>query len=87
MRLIGQSSSSASASAARAQVPVQASTDELPYLVRRDRQLIAAFAQKSEANNWAREFSNYRDSNSTFFVHTAAEILSAYRDGNEVEVP
>ena len=60
--------------------------EALPYLVRRGRQLVAAFAQKSEANNWARDFSNYRDSESTFYIHTAGEILSAFRDGSEVEV-
>ena len=59
----------------------------LRYSVRRGRQLVATFAQRSDAGNWTRDYSNITDTNSTFIIHTADEILCAFRDGSEVEVP
>lgn len=80
MKLLGRSSPSI---AAVAQAPVEV----LPYSVRRGRELVASFAQRSDAGNWARDTSNFRDTNSTFILHTADGILCGYRDGDEVEVP
>ena len=82
MKLIGSSQQSGSPPP----VP-QAQVEALPFLVRRGRQLVAAFAQRSEAGNWTRDYSVFKDSNATFYIHTANAILCAFRNGEEVEVP
>jgi hypothetical protein len=81
MKLIGNN---------QTKLPVSADDDVIaacPYVVRRGRQIVATFANKSDAGNWARAYSNYRDTGNTFIIHTASEILAGYRDGDEVEVP
>jgi hypothetical protein len=54
--------------------------DNLPFIVRRDHRMVAAFAKKSAAVEWA-EIRSYNDE-SKFTVHTAAEVIIAYQDGN-----
>jgi hypothetical protein len=66
-------------------LPVE-TPEVLPYAVRRGRQIIANFAQRSDAGNWAREYSNIRDTKSTFIVHFGNDVLNVYRDGEEVEL-
>jgi len=58
-----------------------------PYIVRKGRQIVAAFATRSDAANWAKEISDFKDTESTFIIHTAAEIIAGYRNGSQVEVP
>lgn len=58
-----------------------------PFIIRKGREIVAAFAQKSEAANWVREYSDFRDTQSTFYLCTAQGIIAGYRDGKEVEVP
>jgi hypothetical protein len=53
--------------------------DNLPFIVRRDHRIVAAFARKSAAEDWAQTRS-WSDE-SLFTVHTAAEVIVAYRDG------
>jgi hypothetical protein len=50
--------------------------------VRRDHRIVAAFARKLAAEEWAqgRSFSD----ESRFTVHTAAEVLFVFQDGEEV---
>jgi hypothetical protein len=85
IKLIGRSYSAASPNGT-AMVP-EVVEEPLRYSVRRGRVLVATFAQRSDAGNWARDFSNIRDTKSIFVIHTAEEILCAYQDGEEVEVP
>jgi hypothetical protein len=56
--------------------------DNLPFIVRRDHRMVAAFAKKSAAIDWA-EIRSYNDE-SKFTVHTAAEVIIAYQDGDEL---
>ena len=56
--------------------------DNLPFIVRRDHRMVAAFAKKSAAIDWA-EIRSYNDK-SKFTVHTAAEVIIAYQDGEEL---
>ena len=56
--------------------------DNLPFIVRRDHRMVAAFAKKSAAIDWA-EIRSYNDE-SKFTVHTAAEVIIAYQDGEEL---
>lgn len=57
--------------------------DNLPFIVRRDHRIVAAFARKSAAEDWAQGRS-YNDE-SRFTVHTAAEVVMVYQDGEEVQ--
>lgn len=50
--------------------------DNLPFIVRRDHRIVAAFARKTAAEDWARDRS-WSDE-SRFTVHTAAEVLFAF---------
>jgi hypothetical protein len=58
-----------------------------PFVVRKGRQIVAAFATRSDACNWVKEISDFKDTESTYIVHTAAEIIAGYRNGSQVEVP
>jgi hypothetical protein len=63
-------------------IPVEEAAEVLPYVVRRDNKLSAAFAKKEHAEDYARDRS-YSDE-STFVVHTATAVLYVYRDGDDV---
>lgn len=54
----------------------------LPFIVRRDERIVAAFAKKGQAEEWA-QMRSFNDE-SRFTVHTAAEILFAFQDGDPV---
>jgi hypothetical protein len=57
--------------------------DNLPFVVRRDHRIVAAFAKLRAAQDWASDRS-YSDE-SLFTVHTANEVLEIYRDGEAQE--
>ena len=52
-----------------------------PYVVRRDNRIIATFARKALAEEFAQGRSWHDESR--FVVHTASEVIVAYRDGEE----
>ena len=54
----------------------------LPFIVRRDHRIVAAFAKKAAAEEWA-QMRSFNDE-SRFTVHTAAEVLFVFQDGEEV---
>ncbi len=62
-------------------IPVDDLVDNLPFIVRRDHRIVAAFAKKAAAEDWALMRSVCDESR--FTVHTAAEVISAYQDGEE----
>ena len=62
-------------------IPVDDLVDNLPFIVRRDHRIVAAFARKAAAEEWAQNRS-YSDE-SRFTVHTASEVLFAFQDGEE----
>jgi hypothetical protein len=66
----------------RALVLVDDVVDNLPFIVRRDHRIVAAFARKALAEEWAQTRS-FNDE-SRFTVHTAAEVLFVFQDGEEV---
>ena len=49
--------------------------------MRRDHRIVAAFARKAAAIEWA-EMRSFNDE-SRFTVHTAAEVVAVYQDGEE----
>ena len=53
--------------------------DNPPFIVRRDHRIVAAFAKKTHALEWA-EIRSWNDE-SRFAVHTANEVINAYQDG------
>lgn len=53
--------------------------DNLPFIVRRDHRMVAAFTKLRAAQDWASDKS-YSDE-SLFTVHTATETIDSYRDG------
>ena len=57
--------------------------DNLPFIVRRDHRMVAAFARKTAAIEWA-ELRSFNDE-SRFTVHTAAEVIDAFQDGESVK--
>lgn len=63
-------------------VPVDDVVGNLPFIVRRDHRIVAAFAKKVLAEEWA-QMRSFNDE-SRFTVHTAAEILFEFRDGEPV---
>lgn len=64
------------------QLPVEEAAEVLPYVVRRDTRLVAAFANRQQAE----DFAVYRSmgDESEFVVHTATAVLAVYRDGDDV---
>ena len=64
-------------------VPVDDVVGKLPFIVRRDHRIVAAFAKKALAEDWAqmRSFNG----ESRFTVHTAAEVLFVFQDGEEAK--
>jgi hypothetical protein len=61
---------------------VEEAVEQLPYIVRRDNRLAAAFARKDHAEDYAQTRS-YNDE-SRFTVHTATAILAIYQDGDDI---
>jgi hypothetical protein len=59
-------------------VPVDDVVGNLPFIVRRDHRIVAAFARKQAAINRA-EMRSFADE-SRFTVHTAAEVIDAFQD-------
>jgi hypothetical protein len=57
--------------------------DNLPFIVRRDHRIVAAFARKMAAEDWA-QMRSWTDE-SRFTVHTAQEVIAAYQDGEEAK--
>ena len=55
--------------------------DNCPFIVRRDHRIVAAFARKQSAVEWA-EMRSFNDE-SRFTVHTAQKLVAAYQDGEE----
>lgn len=55
----------------------------LPFIVRRDQRIVAAFARAALAEEWA-QMRSFNDE-SRFTVHTAAEILFAFQDGDPIK--
>ena len=62
-------------------VPVDDVVGNLPFIVRRDHRIVAAFAKKTLAEDWA-QMRSFNDE-SRFTVHTATEIIVSYQDGEE----
>jgi hypothetical protein len=62
-------------------IPVDDVVDNLPFIVRRDHRIVAAFARKMHAEDWA-QLRSWNDE-SRFTVHTAAEVLFVFQDGEE----
>jgi hypothetical protein len=60
-------------------IPVDDVVDNLPFIVRRDHRIVAAFARKEVAIEWA-ELRSFNDE-SRFTVHTAQEVIAAYQYG------
>ncbi len=60
-------------------IPVDDVVDNLPFIVRRDHRIVAAFARKQAAVEWA-ELRSVCDE-SRFSVHTAQELIDVYQDG------
>jgi hypothetical protein len=62
-------------------VPIDDVIAAPPFIVRRDARIVAAFARKSAAEDWAQSKSWHDESR--FIVHTAAEVICVYQDGEE----
>ena len=71
----------ASKEPSRELVPIDDVIANLPFIVRRDQRIVAAFAKKTPAEEWA-QLRSWNDE-SRFTVHTAAEVIVAYQDGEE----
>jgi hypothetical protein len=67
---------------AAALIPVDDVADNLPFIVRRDHRIVAAFARQQPAIDWA-ELRSFNDE-SRFTVHTAREVIDAFQDGESV---
>jgi hypothetical protein len=52
-----------------------------PFIVRRDHRIVAAFAKRNAAIDWA-QMRSFNDE-SHFVVHTSQEIVGAFQDGEE----
>jgi hypothetical protein len=63
-------------------IPVDDVVDNLPFIVRRDHRIVAAFARQAPAEEWA-QMRSFNDE-SRFTVHTATEVIAAYQDGDQV---
>jgi hypothetical protein len=63
--------------------PIDDVVDNLPFVVRRDHRIIAAFAKLRYAQDWSSEKS-FSDE-SPFTIHTASEVIETYRDGEPTD--
>jgi hypothetical protein len=70
--------------AGTALIPMDDVLDNLPFIVRRDHRIVAAFARKQAAIEWA-EIRSMNDE-SRFTVHSEAEVIEAFHDGEPVFV-
>jgi hypothetical protein len=57
--------------------------DNLPFIVRRDHRIVAAFARKMASEDWA-QMRSWTDEG-RFTVHTAQKVLFAFQDGEEAK--
>lgn len=64
-------------------IPIDDVVDNLPFIVRRDHHIVAAFARKEVAIEWA-EYRSFGDE-SRFTVHTANEVVDAFQYGDSVK--
>ena len=67
-------------SESRAIVPVDDVAANLPFIVRRDNRIVAAFAKQSHAIDYAQGRSFHDESH--FVVHTAQAIIDEFQDGD-----
>ena len=63
-------------------VPLDDVVGNLPFIVRRDHRIVAAFARKAPAEEWA-QMRSFNDE-SRFTVHTAAEVIVVYPPGRQI---
>ena len=70
-------------SPSRELVPIDDVVGNLPFIVRRDHRIVAAFAKKALAEEWA-QMRSWNDE-SRFTVHTATEVLFVFQDGETVQ--
>ena len=54
----------------------------LPFIVRSDHRIVAAFAEKAAAEDWA-QMRSFNDE-SQLTVHTTSEVLFIFRDGKRL---
>jgi hypothetical protein len=66
-------------------VPVDDVIGNLPFIVRRDHRIVAAFAKKTLAEEWA-QMRSWNDE-SRFTVHTAAEVRFEFQEGKVISDP
>ena len=64
-------------------IPVDDVADNLPFIVRRDHRIVAAFARQQPAIDWA-ELRSFNDE-SRFTVHTAQEIINVFQNGETLK--
>ena len=64
-------------------VPIDDVVGNLPFVVRRDHRIVAAFARKALAEEWA-QMRSWNDE-SRFTVHTASDVLFVFQDGEDVK--
>jgi len=67
-------------SESRELVPIDDVTANLPFIVRRDNRIVAAFAKQSHAIEYAQNRSWNDESH--FVVHTAQAIVDEFQDGD-----
>jgi len=63
-------------------IPIDNVVDNLPFIVRSDHRIVAAFAEKAAAEDWA-QMRSFNDE-SQLTVHTASEVLFIFRDGKRL---
>jgi hypothetical protein len=64
-------------------MPINDVVANLPFIVRRDHRIVAAFARKQPAIDWA-ELRSFNDE-SLFTVHTAQEIVNVFQNGETLK--
>jgi hypothetical protein len=64
-------------------MPIDEVVGNLPFIVRRDHRIVAAFARKQPAIDWA-ELRAFNDE-SRFTVHTAQEIVNVFQNGETLK--
>ena len=69
--------------ASTALIAIDDVVDNLPFIVRRDHRIVAGFARKAAAIEWA-EMRSWNDE-SRFTVHTASEVVETFQHGEAVK--
>ena len=64
-------------------MPIDEVVANLPFIVRRDHRIVAAFARKAAAEEWA-QMCSFNDE-SRFTVHTAQEIVNVFQNGETLK--